>query len=93
MVINPFLYAISSIQPTIIPCLSSIVLINKEESNVKVDDYLSYLDRISIEYLGMGKDKVYYSLQGLKTLGLEVPHKVLKSVVFHLINEVKKGGI
>ena len=67
--------------------------INKEESNVKVDDYLSYLDRISIEYLGMGKDKVYYSLQGLKTLGLEVPHKVLKSVVFHLINEVKKGGI
>ena len=67
--------------------------INKEESNVKVDDYLSYLDRISIEYLGMGKDKVYYSLQGLKTLGLEVPHKVLRSVVFHLINEVKKGGI
>jgi len=65
--------------------------VNNENSNIQIEDYLGYLDRISIEYLGMGKNNIYYSLQGLKSLGKEVSHKTVKSVVFHMINEIKKG--
>ena len=55
-------------------------------------DYLTYLDRIYIMYLGTGDKEIYGMLKGLWELGPEAGHSRVKSVVFHIIDLISKGG-
>lgn len=63
-----------------------------ENKEVDESDYLAYLDRLYIKYLGKGNEEVYATLKGLHKLGLKASHKSVKSVVFHLIDSLEKGG-
>lgn len=60
--------------------------------NVTENDYLSYLDRLYVRYLGVGKEEIYESIQGLRKMGINASHKTVKSVVFHLLDIVSKEG-
>lgn len=60
--------------------------------NVTENDYLSYLDRLYVRYLGVGKEEIYESIQGLRKMGISASHKTVKSVVFHLLDIVSKEG-
>lgn len=50
------------------------------------DEYVAYLERISVEYLGMNETDIYYSLQGLAKSGMSLSKRTVKSVVFYMIN-------
>lgn len=67
----------------ILPLYESVV---NTEDKITADDYLSYLDRISVEYLGMGENDIYNSLRGLRELGTTLEVKTVRSVVFHMTN-------
>lgn len=55
-------------------------------------DYLTYLDRVYVMYLGTGDKEIYGMLKGLWELGPEAGHARVKSVVFHIIDLISKGG-
>lgn len=62
-------------------------------SNVKEQDYLNYLDRLSVRYLGcQDMSEVYQTIRGLYLLGTEAHHDTVKRAVFHIINLVQKEG-
>lgn len=63
-----------------------------ESSVVKLKDYLNYLDRIYIYWVGTGNSEIFNIIKGLKLLSLEVEHDTVKSMVFHIINLIEKGG-
>lgn len=61
-----------------------------EKSNLAVNDYLSYLDRCYIYWVGVGNSNIYNIIKGLQTLGMEVEHQSVKSMVFHIIDVIQK---
>ena len=61
-----------------------------EKSKIKEEDYLKYLNRISIKYAALDND-VYDYIIGLYNLGLKVSHDNIKSVVFHMIGLLDGG--
>lgn len=63
-----------------------------ENKEVSEHDYLTYLDRLYIKYLGKDNEEIYATLKGLHKLGIKASHKSVKSVVFHLIDLLEKGG-
>lgn len=63
-----------------------------ESSVVELKDYLNYLDRIYIYWVGTGNSEIFNIIKGLKLLSLEVEHDTVKSMVFHIINLIEKGG-
>lgn len=65
---------------------------NPKESVTEVE-YLKYLDRLYIRYLGYGNQEIYETIKGLSTLGTNISHGSLKSSVFHLIDLIEKGAI
>lgn len=62
----------------------------KENSFVSLESYLSYVDRLYVEWLGKGNKEIYEILRGLWLLGKEAGHKRVKSLVFHIISIIKK---
>lgn len=54
-----------------------------------MEDYLAYLKRIGVRYLGLGEHEIYQSIKGLERLGYESDKRTVKAVVFHMINIVK----
>ena len=62
-------------------------------SSVCENDYLGYLDRIYVCWVGIGNKEVYYIIKGLKSLGLEAEHQTVRSMVFHIINIIEKGWV
>lgn len=62
-----------------------------QEDGITKDDYIGYLDRLYIYWLGIGCSDIYNIIKGLKALELNVEHKVVKSMVFHIINLIEKG--
>ena len=69
-----------------------LVLVNYEKARLNViseEDYLKYIERISIYFKGAEEEEIYLSLRGLKSLGLEIKHEVIRSVIFHMIDLVK----
>lgn len=64
------------------------ILLRKEISEA---DYFAYLNRISVQYLGMGEYEIYHSILGLKELGCKATHKSVKSICLHMTNSIKEG--
>lgn len=62
---------------------------NSEES---IDSYLNYIDRLYVYWVGVGEKEIYEILKGLRTLGIGVGHKIVKSMVFHMIDIIDKRG-
>ena len=60
-------------------------------SNVTEDDYLTYLDRISADYLGAAKMDIYRYIRGLRSAGVNLEKSTVKSIVFHICGLVKGG--
>ena len=67
--------------------------IEKNESLDNVDSYLNYLDRLYVYWLGIGDKEIYEIIKGLWVLGKNAGHKRVKSMVFHLIDIIKKGSV
>lgn len=57
------------------------------------DDYLGYLDRLSVLMCGAGNMKAYLALRGLYNMGNNAEHRTVKSISFWLIELAKKGEI
>lgn len=64
--------------------------VTDENSVVQKQDYLAYLDRLYVYWVGMDCREVYNIVKGLRVLGLEVEHQVVKSMVFHVIDVIHK---
>lgn len=64
-----------------------------DESNVCEADYLKYLDRLYVRYLGYGEREIYDTIKGLNTLGVAASHDIVKASVFHMIDLMQKGAI
>ena len=67
--------------------------IEKNESLDNIDSYLNYLDRLYVYWLGIGDKEIYEIIKGLWTSGKNAGHKRVKSMVFHLIDIIKKGSV
>lgn len=62
------------------------------QSSITEKDYLRYLNRIYIYWLGADREKIYNILRGLYLLGLSAEHETVKSMVFHIIDLIEKEG-
>lgn len=65
--------------------------IENTESPVTLGGYLGYVDRMYVQWLGVGNSEIYDTLKGLWTLGLQAGHRRVKSMVFHMIEVVERG--
>jgi hypothetical protein len=63
-----------------------------QQDGMTKENYIGYLDRLYVFWLGVGYSDIYNILKGLKTLELNAEHKVVKSLVFHIINLIERGG-
>lgn len=67
--------------------------VEKNKSLDKLNSYLNYLDRLYVYWLGNGDKEIYEIIKGLWILGLKAGHKRVKSMVFHIIDIIKKGSV
>lgn len=73
-----------------------LVLYEEVEKNKSLDNinsYLNYLDRLYVYWLGNGEKEIYEIIKGLWRLGTNAGHKRTKSMVFHMIDIIKKGSV
>lgn len=61
-----------------------------ENSVIKGPDYLGYLDRMYVYWVGVDCREIYNIIKGLRVLGLNVEHQTVKSMVFHVIDVIQK---
>lgn len=61
-----------------------------DKSPINIDSYLNYIDRLYVYWFGIGKEEIYSILKGLWKLGVNAGHKRVKSLVFHMIDIIKK---
>ena len=64
-----------------------------EYSTITENAYLGYLDRIYIYWVCIGDEEIFYILKGLRSLGLSVEHHIVRSMIFHIISLIEKGGV
>lgn len=55
-------------------------------------DYLTYLNRKYTYFFGRGDEEIASTIKGLEKIGLGIPHRELRPIVFHMIGLVKKEG-
>ena len=60
-------------------------------STVTEDDYLTYLDRIGMYYLGATQMEIYRYIRGLRSAGVNLDKSTVKTIVFHICGLVKGG--
>ena len=60
-------------------------------SAVTEDDYLTYLDRIGMYYLGAAQMEIYRYIRGLRSAGVNLDKSTVKTIVFHICG-LAKGG-
>lgn len=71
-----------------------LVLYEKiDDSEESINSYLNYIDRLYVYWVGVGKEEIYEILKGLWKLRKEATHKTVKSMVFHMIDIIKKEGL
>lgn len=63
------------------------------QSSVCENDYLGYLDRMYVYWVGNGNSEIFNIIKGLYSLGMTVEHKTVKSMVFHMISVLQKEGV
>lgn len=56
------------------------------------DDYLAYLSRVYIRYIGYGNQEITESIKGLIELKNAVEHDEVHRVVFHIISLLEGEG-
>lgn len=57
-------------------------------------DYVGYLTRLHTQLVGKGANREIVELvNGLKLQGFSLTHDEVKSIVFHVISLVRKGGV
>ena len=64
--------------------------IENKENLIDIESYLNYIDRLYVYWVGIGEKEIYTILKGLWALGANVNHKRVKSMVFHMIDIIKK---
>ena len=64
--------------------------ISDADSPIDLDSYMTYLDKLYIQWLGSGVSKIYNSIKGLYILAGEATHKQVKSTVFGIIEMLNK---
>lgn len=55
------------------------------KNQITESDYIGYLNRISVEYLGKNETEIYNYIVGLSKLGSNIEQQQVKSIVFHLL--------
>lgn len=55
------------------------------KNQITESDYIGYLNRISVEYLGKNEMEIYNYIVGLSKLGSNIEQQQVKSIVFHLL--------
>lgn len=81
---------------TISPIYKVLLLfedVQNNSSSVTEEQYVNYIDRLYVRYLGQGNEEVYQTLYGLYLLGASAKHDTVKRAVFHIIEILDKGGI
>lgn len=66
--------------------------INDKRSKVTKDSYIRYLDRLYVIYRGYGDSRIYEPIKGLRDIGVDIDHDIVKSVVFDMIHIFEKEG-
>lgn len=56
-------------------------------------EYLAYLSRLYIWACGLGIDEIVTTIKGLEIVGVTATHRNIKTVVFHMIDLLKKGDV
>ena len=62
-----------------------------DSSSIQEKDYLGYLNRIYVYWLGANRDDIFNIVKGLYTLGINATHDIVKQMVFHIIDIIQKG--
>ena len=57
-----------------------------KEYEITEKEYLAYLRRLYVRYLGKGNAEIYNTIKGLQKLGKNADHDLVKQTVFHLIS-------
>lgn len=75
--------------------LYSILLLfeelGKPETEVNLDNYLKYLERLHFTYEAINQVEISAILQGLHNGRDRLSHDTVRSIVFHMIDLIKKG--
>lgn len=61
-------------------------------SEVTLQSWRNYLDRLYIWFLGYGNQEVCVALKGLQRAGKELKLDTVRRVVFDMISIIKEGG-
>lgn len=61
-------------------------------SEVTLQSWCNYLDRLYIWFLGYGNQDVCVALKGLQLAGKELKLDTVRRVVFDMISIIKEGG-
>lgn len=62
-----------------------------DKSDINIESYLNYIDRLYVQWVGIGNSEIYNTLRGLWTLGKNAGHRRVKSMVFHMIGIIERG--
>lgn len=62
-----------------------------ENSTVTKEDYESYLHKLAILHDGLSHSDMAGYLRGLAKSSTDLPHKRVRSVVFHMINMIENN--
>lgn len=54
------------------------------------EDYLAYLSRLYVRYMGYGNNEIAESIKGLIALQDNIAHEDVHRVVFHIISLLEK---
>lgn len=61
-------------------------------SEVTLQSWCNYLDRLYVWFLGYGNQEVCVALKGLQRAGKELKLDTVRRVVFDMISIIKEGG-
>jgi hypothetical protein len=64
--------------------------IGDDKSKITEESYIRYLDRLYVIYRGYGDPRFYEPIKGLRDIGINITHEVVKSVVFDMIHILNK---
>ena len=63
-----------------------------QDSNVTLETWRNYLNRLSIRYNGSNNQEVYYYINGLIN-ETNLTHKKVKQIVFHIISIISNESV
>lgn len=65
-----------------------------EDPNSKIDkeSYLKYLDKLYVVYRGYDNERIYEPINGLRKLGMDIEHDLVRSIVFDMIRVIEMEG-